>query len=157
LFISSRTNVHNSREVEKKRNGIGTVRKKARKYATLRGPAGAIEGVAATPDGRRGATTNENKTIRLYDLESGQEIRHLTGHGGKVDSVAFSPDGRRLLSCGEDAAIRLWDVETGRELCRLEWFESNRAKVRSAVFSSDGRRALSGGYDTVLRLWGLPK
>jgi len=57
-------------------------------------------------------------TIRLWDLETGQELRCFTGHTDIVYCLAFSRDGRRFLSGGHDKTVRLWDVNSGQELRR---------------------------------------
>jgi WD40 repeat protein len=56
-------------------------------------------------------------TARLWDAETGKEIRVFKGHEGGVWSVAFSPDGARVLTgSSEDDTARLWDAETGKEI-----------------------------------------
>ncbi len=82
-----------------------------------------VTGLALTADGRWGATgggiTRDPATgaalskggddvIRLFDLDSGKEIRRLEGHTAAIMTLTFSTDGRYLLSGACDATVRLW-------------------------------------------------
>ena len=69
-----------------------------------------------TPDGRRAVSASEDRTLRLWDLESGQTIRTLEGHTERVLAVAVTPDGRRAVSASEDRTLRLWDLESGQTI-----------------------------------------
>jgi cytochrome c len=57
-----------------------------------------------------------DRTVIVWDLESGTFVRALYGHDQPVWSVAFTPDGERLLSAGSDEVVRIWDLEGGLEI-----------------------------------------
>jgi RNA polymerase sigma factor (sigma-70 family) len=109
-----------------------------------------VIGVAIAPDGRAALSGGFDGTVRLWDLEEGEEVRRFEGHEGGVLAVAFSPDGRRALSGGQDRTLRVWDVASGTQLRRLE---GHASQVRCVRFLADGRRALSSSKDTTIRLW----
>jgi WD40 repeat protein len=50
-------------------------------------------------------------TTRLWDAETGQELRRFIGHTAGVENVVFSPDGKYLLSGSDDGTAMLWDVD----------------------------------------------
>ena len=63
-----------------------------------------------TRDGRTLASSSFDETIRLWDLETGKELRALRGHRGAVNSLVFSADGKTLVSTGDDTTMLFWDV-----------------------------------------------
>ncbi len=99
------------------------------------------------------APAEPDHTVRLWDVETGQELRVFRGHANAVLGVALSPDGMRALSVSFDSTVRLWDVETGAEMAS---HRSHGSAVTAVAFTPDGRRGLSGGWDKNLRLWDLP-
>jgi WD40 repeat protein len=105
--------------------------------------------VALTPDGRRAMSGSRQKTLRVWDLETGRCLRTLKGHKDWVWSVAFTPDGRRTVSRTGDKALRVWDLETGQCLRSLE---GHTDVVSSVALTPDGRRAVFGSGDKTLRV-----
>ena len=117
---------------------------------TPTGHAGRVRRIAFSPDGRHLTSGSSDRTVRIWDLESG-ESRVLEGHAGGVNSVAFSPDGRHLASGSSDRTVRIWDLESreGRVL------EGHAGGVNSIAFSPDGRQLASGSSDGTVRVWDL--
>jgi Tol biopolymer transport system component len=98
--------------------------------------------VAFSPDGRRLASASLDRSLRLWNADTGQAVLTLTGHTNGVWGVAFSPDGRRLASAGRDQAVKLWDATTGRELLNLR---NGNGEVYRVAFSPDGKRLAACG------------
>ncbi|MCL6590461.1 MAG: WG repeat-containing protein [Firmicutes bacterium] len=109
-----------------------------------------LRAVAFSPDGKLIASGSDDKTVKLFNADTGTLIRTFTGHTDYVWSVDFSPDGKTLLSCSDDRTIRLWEVVTGNVsmICK-----GHNGNVRAAAFSPDGRWIASGGGDKTIRLW----
>ncbi|WP_261891276.1 TIR domain-containing protein [Acaryochloris marina] len=124
----------------------------ARLERFLAGHTANVWSVALTADGRRALSGSADKTVKFWDLDSGQCLQTLEGHDSDVGSIALTPDGRRALSGSADKTIKLWDLDSGQ--C-LQTLEGHIAYVESIALSADGRRALSGSADKTVKLWDL--
>ncbi|MCB0018889.1 MAG: hypothetical protein KDE09_13950, partial [Anaerolineales bacterium] len=75
-----------------------------------------VNSLIITTDGRYALSASSDKTIKLWDLESGKELKSFSGHRDSVNSVAVTPDDRCVISASSDTTIKLWDLESGKEL-----------------------------------------
>ncbi|MEK7396124.1 MAG: hypothetical protein AAB116_04210, partial [Candidatus Poribacteria bacterium] len=87
---------------------------------TLEGHSSSVESVAITSDGRKVVSASWDSTLKVWDIETGDEIRTLKGHSSRVLSVAITPDGRKVVSASSDNTLKVWDIETGDEIRTLK-------------------------------------
>ena len=112
-----------------------------------------VTSVAFAPDGKTLVSAGRDKTVRLWEVPGGKEIRQFQRQhdqpGVEGHEVAFSPDGKTLVSaCGDIA--RLWDTASGKE---IHQFKEHQDVVFSVAFSPDGKTLASAGNDKTVRLW----
>jgi WD40 repeat protein len=106
-----------------------------------------------TPDGDQLVSGSFDKTISVWQLDTGTAIHTLTNHLKGVFALAVSADGKLLASGSWDEVIKLWNLETGTLLKNLT---QHQASVRSLAISPDSKTLVSGSFDQTIILWSLP-
>ncbi|MGA9770538.1 MAG: caspase family protein [Blastocatellia bacterium] len=119
--------------------GIQTEAARGPQLVVQLGHSAEISSLALSSGGRMVLTAGD-QTARLWDAETGKEIRTFRGHSKTIVSAVFSPDEQLILTAGYDDTARLWDASTGREIRK---FEEPLFDVKSAAFSPDGRWILA--------------
>jgi WD40 repeat protein/tRNA A-37 threonylcarbamoyl transferase component Bud32 len=119
---------------------------------TLRGHLKSVASVAISPDGEMLASGSLDNTIKLWNLNTGQEISTLKGHSKSVGAVAISPDGQTLASGSWDNTIRLWNLKKADKIRTLA---GHFSQVVSVAFSPNGEILASSSLDNTIKLWDL--
>jgi WD40 repeat protein len=113
----------------------------------------AIKSIAISPHLPIVATGSEDKTIRLWNIDTGTEMAILSGHQKSVETIAFHPHKLGLLYSGDRAGIiKLWRGVDGEELNSID---TQQNKVNVLAISPDGKLLISGGSDKTIKIWHL--
>jgi hypothetical protein len=118
--------------------------------AVLNGHSDDVRGVAWSPDGRRLATSSNDRTVRIWGTDNENELAVLHGHEGWVTGVAWSPGGQRLATASGDHTARIWDADSGAELIVLY---GHQGRMHEVAWSPDGRRLATASSDRTARIW----
>jgi len=123
--------------------------------STLVTPA-SVRALAITSDGKTAVAGWEDKDLsyglRIWNPETGSEVRVLHGHKNTINSVAITPDGRRAVSASDDDVLKVWDLISGTELRTLR---GHTHRVWDVAMTPDGRLAVSVSIDDTIRVWDL--
>ena len=124
----------------------------------LRGHADSVNAVVISPLGNILASASDDKTIKLWNLQTGELIHTFFGHSATVDAVAISPDGRMLVSGSFDRKVIEWKLD--KKAMIREFYSdygspySHRyGSVYSVAFSCDGETIASASGDKSIKLW----
>ena len=110
----------------------------------------AVKAVAISPDGKYIATGSRDKSAKVWDVESGRELRSYLGHQHTVNGVEFSPDGKLLATSSADNTAKLWDVLTGKELFSTP---DDKEYLTDVAISPNGQYLVCGGYGDSAQVW----
>ena len=119
--------------------------------ALLTGHTARIQKLAFLPNRKILASTSNDRTIRLWDTESGKQLAVLSVQQNFLPwALVFSPDSATIASGGRTGTIHMWNAATGVHLAALM---GHTDSVEALAFSPDGRMLASASQDTSIRLW----
>ena len=116
----------------------------ARVYGSLKlRHSGLVTAIVYSSDGKRLATACSDGLVRIWDPESGNQLRLLHDRRPRlVTAIAFSPNGQWLAAADEGKRITIWEVENGKEVSS---FAAPQGAVETIAFSPDGKSIACGG------------
>jgi WD40 repeat protein len=124
--------------------------KMLREALSFQGHTGEIHALAFSPDGARLASASDDRTVKVWDANTGHEILTLNGHAGPVEGVSWSPDGTRLATAAKDKMVKIWDAKSGQQVLS---FQGHTKAVMGVSWSPDGTRLASASEDQAVKLW----
>ncbi len=130
-------------------------------FTILRGHAGRVWAIAFAPPNVNSldespnnefllASGSADRTIKLWNWQTGECLQTLQGHKSWIWAVSFSPDGQWLASSSYDATTRVWHVSTGE--C-LQTLEAHPSSVASVTFSANGQWLATSSFDQTIKIW----
>jgi len=125
-------------------------------YRRLKGHNDEINTLTISPEGKYIISGSEDKTIKIWDTESGRLIKTLKGHKDAVKSVAISPDGRYIVSVS-DKTIKIWNLFSGILINSIIIPEIQLVigGLSSIIMTPDGEYLISGSWDKTLEIRAL--
>jgi GTPase SAR1 family protein len=118
----------------------------------FKGHAGVVRGVAVTPDGKTVVSGSDDKTLKVWDFETGQCRATFQGHTSGIYGVAVTPDGKTVVSSSADETLKVWDLATGH--CR-NTLKGHSGHVWRLAVTPHGKTVVSGSTDKTLKVWDL--
>ncbi|MBD1821545.1 caspase family protein [Cyanobacteria bacterium FACHB-DQ100] len=121
-------------------------------FLSLKGHTAPITQIQISPDNTLLISGSADKTIRLWNLSTGELIRTISGHNDRVTALSFSPDQETFASASADRTIKIWTLQGGIHTI----LQGHTDEVTSLSYSPDGRLA-SGSVDNTVRLWDVDR
>ena len=106
--------------------------------------------MAISPDGRLAGSGGYDQSVKIWDLETYQEIHTFRGHWGRVNSIIITPDGRFAISGAGDRTVRFWALA---EMQHYRTMTGHTNEVLTLALSADGQILASAGDDGSIYLW----
>ncbi len=118
----------------------------------ISGHLGWVRSLAVEPNNQWFASGAGDRTIKIWDLATGNLKLTLTGHISTVRGLAVSPRHPYLFSCGEDKMVKCWDLETNKV---IRHYHGHLSGVYTLALHPTLDILVTGGRDGVARVWDM--
>ena len=119
-------------------------------FSVLQGHKNAVLDCSWLPDSTRIATASADKTVMLWDSNTGQRLRKWPEHTGIVNAVAATASEDCIVSASDDATCRLWDARQKRPTNVLE---TDFPVLAVATAGSSDHSIYTAGIDPKVYCW----
>lgn len=109
----------------------------------MKGHTSNVNALSISADGKVIASISDDFTIRIWDAETGTQIRVLDNTHPFGSCIALTEDGKTMISAFFDGAVVIWDVETGEMIWSFDVkdvFDTHYTHFSSMSISPDGNR-----------------
>lgn len=120
-------------------------------YDTIQGHKQAISSVKFSPYGEVLASSSNDRSVRLWNSDTGKHITSLLGHELGISDVAWSPDGYRIATASDDTNVNIWDPRVGL----IKTLKGHTNYVMCVNFHPNGNLLATGSFDNTARIWNI--
>lgn len=96
---------------------------------------GTIKDFAFSKNGRFIVTGSEDRTVKVWDVNTGRLLQNFTDCNTKIQSVDFNPNSKTVIACSEDGFFYEWDIYTGKIITMLK---NENEMMSKCVFNAAG-------------------
>ena len=122
----------------------------------LNGHTGFVTSFAYCPVNNLIASSSYDKTVKIWDADTGAEVCSLSGHANVVTAVEFTPDGKYVVSGSLDQTVKIWSIEEQRLVGTLVDSGSPYVSgISCLAISKDGKYLVTGNERGMVSLWNL--
>lgn len=118
--------------------------------STLVGHSGAVYSTSFSPDNRYLLSGSEDKTVKLWSMDTHTALVNYKGHNHPVWDVKFSPLGHYFATASHDQTARLWSCD---HIYPLRIFAGHTNDVDTVSFHPNGCYVFTGSNDKTCRMW----
>jgi WD40 repeat protein len=111
-----------------------------------------INSIDISPDGKWVISASSDQTVKLWDIETGKELRTFSGHANEIYAVAFLQDGKSFISVSSDKTSKQWNIEKENE---VKTFAGHTSDIRALSINPNGKTFITGSFDNTVRLWDI--
>jgi Prp8 binding protein len=117
---------------------------------TMSGHTGSVVQLTFNPAGDTIITASTDKTVGVFDTNTGERLKRMKGHTSFVNSVDHARGGKPLvLSGGDDCQIKVWDTRRRQAVTTI----NNNYQVTAVQFGEDPTQLVTAGIDNMIKIW----
>eukprot|EP00245_Coleochaete_scutata_P004081 TRINITY_DN16308_c0_g1_i1.p1 TRINITY_DN16308_c0_g1~~TRINITY_DN16308_c0_g1_i1.p1 ORF type:complete len:363 (-),score=58.72 TRINITY_DN16308_c0_g1_i1:310-1398(-) len=122
-------------------------------FMVLKGHKNAVLELHWAGDGSNIVTCSPDQTVRVWDSETGKQVKKMVEHSSYVNSCCPARKGPLIVSGSDDGTAKLWDM---RQRGCVQTFP-DKYQITAVCFSENADKVLSGGIDNEVKVWDLRK
>lgn len=109
-----------------------------------------INMVQYSPAGKYVYSASDDKSIKMWDIQTGIDVNTFNAHEAPVNSIQLSDDGKLLVSADRNGTVILWDAISGEIRSKIQ---AHSGSANTAKLSKDASKIITGGDDELLKIW----